>query len=282
MILLCLLARYTGGMLCIQAQKYPNTSHTLGKLAEHYFNNFGSKTVLLSLYITIFVLIAYYQLVISKAIQGMFYSAPLCLYHAGLIGGAIQLPLIQLRTLHDVSRILSVISILTIVIVLTMCVVVAGMNGSVGETTSYRLHSIFDLMGSISTILFSFTGHGIYLEMMYEMKHPEDFMYSLNIAYTVMAIIYMSVGVLTYYFIKDGVPQYLLDVIPNGQIKALASALLLIHVLSICVLRYQILTRAIHRWLHPASVDAFDKVNDGYCCGRGIWLFVSGSIWLIG
>jgi len=135
MVLLCSIARYTGGLLCIQAQKYLNTSHTLGRLAEHYFNNCGAKIVLYSLYICVFVLIAYYQLVISKAIQGMFYTTPICLYHAGLIGGAIQLPLIQLRTLHDVSRILSVISILTIVIVLIICVVVAGMNGGVGETT---------------------------------------------------------------------------------------------------------------------------------------------------
>jgi len=281
MISLCLIARYTGVLLCNQAVKYPNTSHTYGKLAEHYFNKWGAQVVFYSLYVAIFFGLAYYQLVISKAIQGMFYSSPICLWHAGLLGSAIQLPLIQLRTLHDVGKILSVISLLTIMIVLIICVAVAGLNSPVGETSAFRIVSVYELMGATSTMLFSYTGHGIYLELMYEMKKPEEFIYSLNIAYSAMAIIYLSVGILTYYFIKDGVPGYLLDVIEKGEVKAVTSSLLLIHVLSICVLRYQVLIRAIHRWLHSESVDALEKKNPNYCYGRGIWISLSISILFI-
>jgi len=142
--------------------------------------------------------------------------------------------------------------------------------------------SMWDYFGAYSDIVFAYAGHAIYIEMMYEMHTPAHFSDSINLAYPFLLIFYGLVASVGYYYQGDETKGYLIDVIPIGTTKAIASAFMFVH-MSICyVLNSQVVCRAIHCRLSSDTVDAlsWSVLRQRKKCFQGqvLWLLISSGI----
>merc|ERR1719320_265815 len=121
--------------------------------------------------------------------------------------------------------------------------------------------------------------------MMYEMHHPGDFKKSINVAYPFMLVVYGLVACIGYYFQGDLAKGYLIDVIPIGVTKSIASVFMFIHISISYVLNAQVLCRAVHSRVSKETVDAFkwDTPARRWRCiqGQTVWLIISSVIWVL-
>jgi len=130
--------------------------------------------------------------------------------------------------------------------------------------------------------VFAYAGHAIYIEMMYEMHNPAHFSYSINLTYPFMLIFYALVASVGYYYQGDETKGYLIDVIPRGPAKAIASAFMFVHISISYVLNSQVVCRAIHCRLSQSTVDALSwsiPTQRKKCLqGQFLWLLISSGI----
>jgi len=286
MVVFCLLGQCTGKILCKLVVVFPEAS-TLGVLAEHLFNRAGIISSYMFLYVYIFFILCQYLLVSGKAVQGALYGEPICISTAILYVACILLPLNQVRTLHSVSF-LSIISILTIIVVLIMCFVQLIAEGVLldSKTELIAAESMWDFFAGFSTIVFAFAGHKIYVEMMFEMQNPDDFKKSINVSYPFLFVVYTAVACVGYYFQGDKTKPYLIDVVPIGVNKALASAFMFVHISISYVLNAQVLCRAIHCKISESTVDALNWNTKyrmlGCLKGQSIWFILTATVMGLG
>jgi len=282
MMFFCFLGQYTGKLLCKLVCAYPE-SGTVGMLAENLYNKTGAVACYLFLYVYIFFVLGEYLLVSGKAVQGMFYSDPICIETATFYVVCVLLPLNQVRTLHSVA-LLSIISIVTVLIVLAMCLFYLIKGGIVegSQTEWVAAKSFWDVFSGFSTIVFAYAGHTIYIEMMYEMHTPGDFAKTINLTYPFMVFIYILTACIGYYHEGNLAKGYLVDIIPIGINKAIASAFMFVHINISYVLNSQVLSRAIHRRISFNTVNAlgWDTKRQRSSCVKGqvIWFIITSSL----
>jgi len=282
MVFFCFLGQYTGKLLCKLVCAYPE-SGTVGMLAENLYNKTGAVACYLFLYLFLFFVAGEYLLVSGKAVQGMFYSNPICIETAIFYVICVLTPLTQVRTLHSVA-LLSIISIVTILIVLVMCSFYLIKGGVVegSRTELIACNSFWDVFSGFSSIVFAYAGHTIYIEMMYEMHTPGDFAKTINLAYPFMLFVYMSTACIGYYWEGNLAKGYLVDSIPIGINKAIASAFMFVHINISYVLNSQVLSRAIHRRISSETVNAFGwdtkRRRSGCLKGQAIWFIITSSL----
>jgi len=286
MVIFYFAGQYTGKILCKLIVAFPEAA-TLGELAEHLFNRVGIMVSYVFLYVYLFFILCQYLLVSGKAVQGALYNDPICIDIAILYVACVLLPLNQVRTLHSVSF-LSIISTITILVVLVLSLLQIITDGPVSgsKTELVAAESVWDVFAGCSTIIFAFAGHKIYVEMMYEMHTPADFKKSINFSYPFLLVVYAAVACIGYYFQGDQTKEYLIDVIPIGVEKAIASAFMFLHISISYVLNAQVLCRAIHCRVSKDTVDAlsYDTKHRMYGClkGQSIWFVISGTIMCLG
>lgn len=277
-LLSALIGKYTGNLLCIMIKENPE-AETMGLLAKN-LNKTVSNISYYGLYFLLFILLGGYLLICGLAIQGVFYSHPICLRTATLYGICILLPLCQARRLYSVA-LMSTVSALTILIVLGMIVYNYVQRGvTPGSKTELLADMSFgDVFGAMSQILYAFVGHPIYVEIMFEMKKPGDFTKTLNLAYPIILIIYLLTGCIGYYFDGNQAVDYLMNVIPSGKSSVIANALLFLHICISYTLSSQVLSRALHSMVSLGTVDAlrWDTPKRQAKCLKGqlIWFIIT-------
>jgi amino acid permease len=197
---------------------------------------------------TLFFIMSSYLLVFALAIQDIFYESHICQTTASAIAMAILLIPSQIRTLHGVSFI-GIFSTLAIVIVIGMCVGEMFDDGVKSHVEHYNVPkklAFLDCLSALSAFVFGSGGQLIYLEMIAEMKKPEDFPKSFICGNIVMFIVYIFVMVVTYHFNGQDTPDFLLDVFHDGVKKRIANIFLALHVIVSYTLMQQVVSRQCH------------------------------------
>ena len=95
----------------------------------------------------------------------------------------------------------------------------------------------------MSSYVFAMSGQKIYLEMMAEMRRPEQFPRSLYTATPTVLLSYAFVCGTGYILRGDRVPRYLMAVLQYDVKRSVSNFLMLIHIVISYVLNQQVLCR---------------------------------------
>ena len=93
--------------------------------------------------------------------------------------------------------------------------------------------------------------------MMYEMQKPADFNKALYVSYPYMWLVYLIVAGMGYHFYGAHAPAYLPDVLPYNDMRTIANAFLLAHMLVSYVLKQQIFNRWLFEFVNHHHVIYF-------------------------
>jgi len=196
----------------------------------------------------LFFIMSSYLLVFAFALQDIFYEAGLCQTTSSAIAMAILVIPSQIRTLHGVSFI-GIFSTMAIIIVIGMSIGELFDEGVIKNIETQNIPkklAFLDCLSSLSAFVFGSGGQLIYLEMIAEMKKPEDFPKSFIAGNLVMLFVYVFVMVVTYHFKGQDTPDALSYVFENGVKKRIANIFLALHVLVSYTLMQQVVSRQCH------------------------------------
>ena len=152
----------------------------------------------------------------------------------------------QSRDFHAISKYLAIPSMLAIII--TILIVLISMlmgdtetnnnnntNATIDDSSSFGDTTIigvkegtdaFDYLQSLSSIVFSFQGQSIFLELMNEMKQPQQFGKSVNSAYGIMFFWYASTVIIAYGVEGDTVTKFLPDILVDKSGASITAGVL--------------------------------------------------------
>jgi len=279
---------YTGVLLTRLRALFPSAL-TLTDLASAIFGPRGATCTALLIYSYMVFACASYMLVLATTLQSMFYDYDLCHPRAAAIAALVLMPFNQARTLHCVSA-LSVVSVITIGGTVVICIAALldeapPLALSVEGAASHATHwiapdaTLGSTLAALCGFCFAYAGQSIYLEIMAEMQQPRQFPLSLLVANGPMVALYVGVSAMTYARRGAATPPILTEVLPFGQGKVAASALLAVHIIVSYVITQQVLCTALHRWLRPAAVGSGAMAQTRRA--KWEWLGISAAIALL-
>jgi hypothetical protein len=218
-------------------------------------------------------------MVTGLSLEMIFYSSSICSYWFMLIAAGGILILMQFaRTLHAASFMcwfnMACITISVGIALITM--MVEGRDESVVTYAVNPDLTVQSFFGAMTRFVFAYSGQFMYLELMAEMKRPQDFPKTFMIAGPYQVFMYALVGIVGYYYKGTEVSGFIIDNIPTGPAYVASAVFLFIHMLITYVIKGQVLSRAIHLAVHPASA------NDTGVTGRGVWFAITTTLIVIG
>eukprot|EP00656_Telonema_subtile_P043966 TRINITY_DN50270_c0_g1_i2.p1 TRINITY_DN50270_c0_g1~~TRINITY_DN50270_c0_g1_i2.p1 ORF type:complete len:394 (+),score=71.81 TRINITY_DN50270_c0_g1_i2:95-1276(+) len=155
----------------------------------------------------------------------------LCVVVAHLIIAGFILPVMQFQSLGNLGRSLSIPGVLSILIPLIMILVKLAGDGTTG-TTAFQADSSFKQTAQAATaIAFAYQGQTIFPELRAEMRQPAEFPKAVAASAVIMTLVYGSVTATGYHYMGDQSVDNMMKVLTSGPQKALANALLILHVL---------------------------------------------------
>ena len=277
-LLICAPLNFYTGILLSRIRRFYPKATTYGALGYDLFGNLGGYIGWGFLYVYIFLILGEYQIVLAKSVQECFYETKICRPVAGLIACGILLFSNQVRTMRNIS-LLSIISALTIVIVIGMCL--NDISDYVDGSTQHDLVreiSFWDFFGAVSTFVFAWAGQKIYLEIMNEMKEPEDFPKSLCGAYPIIMIGYLVVCSVGYGYTGRQAPGYLLDALDYTPRKSVANILMFVHMQISYTLNLQVLSKAIHMRWNPTTALTIGANSSNIRTARFEWFVITSAV----
>jgi len=197
----------------------------------------------------------------GKGLGMIFYHVPLCLPVWALIGCALVLPFHM--TARKLGTWKSLIG-LNVATILGSCVIplvyMAWQGVAASRVRGSSIHAIANLevadsLTGLSTMCFAFTSQFMLVEIMSEMKSPAE----LPSAYMYMSApfqlgVFLTTGVVGYYFRGEGVAGLIVNNIPFGLCFRFASVCLVAHMVITYVIKGTVVCSAIHSALDPAHV----------------------------
>mmetsp|Transcript_5768 Transcript_5768/g.17016 ORF Transcript_5768/g.17016 Transcript_5768/m.17016 type:complete len:484 (-) Transcript_5768:93-1544(-) len=277
---------HTGLMIHRVALLHPN-AHSYGSLVRAVFGDgLVTRAVAVLIYLYLFLILGDYVLVLALSIQEIFWGWRLCRPVAAGIAAGLLLVTNQLRTLKQVA-VATILGTATIMCVLALALARAGL-GSDPNYDDDKPHphdkflvatpSFFDLTNSMTAIIFAYAGQTIYPEMISAMLQPEDFPKALMVSTPYLFVVYAIVGCTGYAYYGESTPSYLLDILNYNWTRSMGGVLMLIHMMISYTITQQILTRAIHRALCPATVNSLRRKDPGCKKSALHWFLISTSL----
>ena len=288
-LLLCffmVLSIYSGLLLWKLHLQFPY-GVTYGNLAEAVFEgslrkaDFYKRIIFTFVYSAFFGNLAINMLLCTQCLQNIFGASAMCSYWYGLIVCALLLLPAQLRTLHHVSYagIASTLAIIAAVaLILWSCFSTWNDDGGREAEPTAMVNSDTSFIQAFSastSAVFAFGGQGLYLETMAEMKEAREFKKSLLLTSFFIMLFYLLSTFSIYFRFGRGVDSNALMELPDGWMKQLASAAMLLHVLVSYLLANQVIGRAIHVRVAP------NVVNKGDFQEKAQWFCITASILLL-
>mmetsp|Transcript_13646 Transcript_13646/g.32430 ORF Transcript_13646/g.32430 Transcript_13646/m.32430 type:complete len:546 (+) Transcript_13646:182-1819(+) len=212
-------------------------------------------------YVNIFLVLGNYILVMSHAVRSMMGEENICLPTAGIIASILMYALAQLRTMANLGRSASVISLTALFLVVGICLasieegelgIDEGENYEDGEDneviasseSAASSPSVSRQLAAIASIGFAVGSQKLLLNIRHEMAVKENASpKALGIALFIYGAVYVAVCVLA----GDNPPSLLFDAIDEGPIRKFAGFLLWIHVAVSYAINSQALTSSIDR-----------------------------------
>jgi amino acid permease len=265
---------YTGVLLSRTRQLLPE-SVTMGDMAKYTYGNWFMWLVGGYVYANMFFILGDYLMVTGMSLQMIFYNSEMCGYWFMLIAaGGIMILMQFSRTLHAASYMcwFNMACITISVMIALIYMMVEGRDESVVTYAVNPNLTVQSFFGAMTRFVFAYSGQFMYLELMAEMKRPQDFPKTFAIAGPYQVFMYALVGITGYYYKGDAVSGFIIDNIPTGAAYVTSAVFLFLHMLVTFVIKGQVLSRAIHVAVHPASA------NDMGTKGRSVWFAITGSL----
>mmetsp|Transcript_5930 Transcript_5930/g.10310 ORF Transcript_5930/g.10310 Transcript_5930/m.10310 type:complete len:453 (+) Transcript_5930:28-1386(+) len=238
-------------------------------MAKATINNKGFTLVtLLSLYLLILLIEGSYLIQLGASLSDIAYGNDICKYWWSIIVCAfLMLPMLMVRTLNSARWFLWVncaCILVTVLIVVGYILAQLSEHGKSPENVSGTDVIPADMtwktfFGGFSTLAFAYNGMIIYLEMMAEMKKPEDWPKTFTVSGPFQIILYLLVGVSAYIYLGAAANNgggSLLDYLPKGSAISVVSNVLLFLYLSVAYLiKGNIMTRVFHNAMFPKTLN---------------------------
>jgi len=110
---------------------------------------------------------------------------------------------------------------------------------------------------AFSKFAFAYAGQFLYLEIMSEMKQPEDFPKTFILAGNYQLAMYLLVACVGYYTKGTSADGLLIQYLPFGNALRAGALLLFIHMIVTYLVKATVVTRAIHLYVSPKHVNDF-------------------------
>jgi amino acid permease len=260
------------GILLHRVQSWFPAAITYGDAAGAVLGARGRAICAGFIYLAFFGNLALYLLTCAAALQEVLWDRKgLCTWPLTAATVLFLLPLNQLRSLHMVSYAASasaaaILAALAIVLVVALTDTRAQALGG-GEAPVLALalaappeedpRSFFKVMNAITVIIFCYGGHGLFFEVMSEMKEADDFPRAISLTTVLTLAVYLVVSLVSNAVYGDELLHRgnILFALPDGGAKRVAAALLFFHVCVSYVLAQQVIGRAIHVRFWHRDVD---------------------------
>lgn len=229
-------------------------ANSMGEAAKHIFGTRFEIPVLVLVYGFAALGQGSYLLVLGQTFQGVIYESPWCLSEAVLIGCVVCIPfIVTMRRLVESVVLCFANTLLIVIVIVLVSQALVAQGRAEGVITDYFAPGItfFDVFGGLTNILYAYTGHWMYFELMSEMEYPADFpkVFLVNGPFCLFA--YILVASIGYYYEGREAHASFLDALPLGNQYRVASAILFAHVVVVYVLKSIVLTRFLHSRTSP-------------------------------
>jgi len=264
------------GFLVMHCHLAIPTSRTYGDVGGKLLGPVGRGLGYTVVYAIGFTAMSSYALVIAQNIQNLFYDQHLCLYWAFLIAFCLVFPVNQLRTMHNIT-ILSLLSFGAILIVVAICLVFLFTDGAACHGAEPEPLGYYNTFGALGSFIWAYAGVSYYLEMLAEMKKPEDFATKAGTGSLLLATsLYALTIIMTYAKCGKNTPESVVLVIPDGPWKRVASVLIIFHIVVTYAINNQVTVRGFFcaTGLHIGLEPGFK--------GRLVWCIVASVISALG
>lgn len=222
-----------------------------------------------AIWINWLVVLPYYLMGATRALD-LAVGGNLCFYYRSLIITAILIVPLQLRTLSALSK-LAALSGAAIIVAVVLCLTDfflpehddAGFNvteAPVDMSTSFwpsKGASFLNVYGSTSSFIFAYQGQSLMLEVMREMKKPQQFSRAVMVSNIIMCLVYGAISVIAYDLRGASVKPFLPDSINTRWIKRAVGCLTVYHLLCSYLLSNVPLAIAWHEKIWPATARDF-------------------------
>mmetsp|Transcript_5372 Transcript_5372/g.8234 ORF Transcript_5372/g.8234 Transcript_5372/m.8234 type:complete len:554 (+) Transcript_5372:89-1750(+) len=197
-----------------------------------------TKVVLAIYYINLFLVLSNYTLVMSHSVKAMA-GDNICLPTAGIFASLLMFGLSQVRTMANLGRSISAVSLAALFIVVVQCLY--ALRGSYyyseddEEAAAAAQEDVYSTdfqrtlakMSAVASIGFAVGSQKLLLNIRHEMKDRKQAAPgSLSISLSLFGLAYVTVCLLA----GPNPPSFLFDAIPAGTPRRLGGALLWIHV----------------------------------------------------
>jgi len=252
---------------------------TLGEGARLVF---GTDRAALLVYFFVYCLYGFlgnasYLLVLGTSLQGAIYSYDICLPSAVFISCLCVSPIaISVRHLAD-SVYLCFFNLFLILAVVGIIMGKLYIDGPVQGAQTFLFAedlTFFTLFGAMTNIVYSYTGHWLYFELMAEMRKPEEFPRVFFINAPLQIGLYLLVACWGYYFAGDQAKGQFLDNLSDGLAFQVASIILFVHVCIAFLVKNVVLAHYIHGLMSPRVEDEGLRARIEYAACSVFLLFL--------
>ena len=250
---------YTALLLWRARRPFPNAISMMD-LSQCTVGRTFSGIVAVSVFAKVSTGLGAYLLTAAHALAGTFYDVDACLSTWGLAVVVILMAPMQLRTFTSTTT-LCIWNAFALLVAIGIAIVY------ISTTTPTPTPEMAPVMfakgvdaptffGAVSTFVYAYGGHYMYLELMSEMAEPEHFPRVFWINGPFQVGLYSLVALTAYGHAGKGVPAFVIDAIPLGASYRIAQLLVFFH---ICV-SFLIQGMFMSRWIHVTVSKS--RVND--------------------
>ena len=270
------------GYLTWEAQvqgPYP-ASLSLAHIALYSHGNAMHKFTAVLVYSSIFLILGDYILCLGLCLEQTFYWVALSRAYWSLFACIVLAPFCQVRTLNS-TKLLLYINAASIVIAIALCLgylISEGQEATLaqtgGTTEAVAQGLTWDgVSRAIGKFAFAYTGVLMYPEIIAEMAQPTEFPKAQMAGAPFQLSAFLLVGCVGYAYLGSGASGLLITAIPDGAVSQVTAVSLFVHLLITYLIKGTVLTRALHRWLAPGSVNDFSSFE-----GTLTWAALSCSL----
>lgn len=228
------------------------------------YNHPFTKAVLATYYVNLFLVLGNYILVMSHAVDAMVGENHLCIPTAGVIASTLMFGLSQLRTMANLGRTVSAVSLMALLIVVVQCLVALQQVGDgQGNGTNQQgevpndTRTVVAQMSAMASIAFAVGSQKLLLNIRHEM---EDRRQAAPLSLSIALFVYGLTYAIVCFIAGDKAPSFLFDSIPAGPGRKVAGLLLWVHVSVSYAINSQALCSSLDRLLgHQLKMEGQDR-----------------------
>eukprot|EP00121_Abeoforma_whisleri_P006144 Awhi_evm2s5579 len=251
---------YTGILLSRAFVIAKSSSVTMMDMGRECWGKWAGWLIGAYVYATLFFIVGDYLIVTGQSLGMIFYDVHICKPIWTLIGTACIVPVLQFsRNLNDAKFLtLANMGFITISVIIAVVVMIKdGRDENAVTEVVAKDMDVFSFFGGLSSMVFAYSGQSMYLEMIAEMKRPQDFPKTFAITAPYQLFMYSFVSFIGYFYKGNLVSGFIINNIPYGPAYRAAAALLFLHMIITVLIKGQVLSRALHLAIHPNSANDY-------------------------